>query len=331
MVRKILDEEELISKRVFFETSFDRTNFFLLLKRKYGSWSNVATHFGLYKSRLEKLRNGNVSTPIELFQRFLKGFDDYHTEYFGNVISLREKNWGRIKGGRATYQKHKDIFEKGRKIGSSVPRYIFPLNTPLTPELCELIGAFIGDGFTNKYGSRYVVQYSGDATLDFDYHIKYLRSLFMRLFPGSHPIHKIWQNTSRITINSKQLFELLTKRFGFIGGKKAYTVLIPREILESENKECILKCVRGIFDTDGCVFFDKRDSYKKPYIRIALELRSKELIKQISFILRKEGINLTITNDGEKIQINGYNNCVKFIRKVGFSNQRHLIKIRHII
>ena len=219
-----------------------------------------------------------------------------------------------------------------RKLGSQIakiPKYHFNFDMPLTPELCELIGAFIGDGFTNRYGRVYVIQFTGHAYLDREYHTKILMACVKGISPESNPILTTKENTLRLTINSKELHYLLTKRFKFPAGKKTYSVVIPDEILKADSL-LLKRCIRGIFDTDGSVYLDKRDAFKVPYIRIGLEMVSKHLMRQIYDILRRFEINATITSDFRKIQINGVKNCKKFVETIGFSNQRHLGKIKGI-
>ena len=113
-------------------------------------------------------------------------------------------------------------------------------------------------------------------------------------------------------------------------GKKVYTVTIPEEIINSGENKLINSCLRGIYDTDGCVAFDQRKTYTKPYIRIVLHMKSPELIKQIYSVLIKQDINATMTKDLCYIQINGVIECMKFIKKIGFSNPRHSDKIKEL-
>ena len=326
--------KELLSKRVFFINGNIRNQFFAKLKTKFGTWTTLRKNFNIYKSRLEAFRNGAISIPYETFLNFLPYVNTEN--YFSNKIILKDKNWGRTKGGIVTYSKHKYIFEKGRKIGTKnlrrKPKYKFEFDMPLTSKLCELIGAFIGDGFTNKYGSMYMIQYTGNRTLDEPYITKRLKSIIKEISPNSNPIISKKDNTIRLTVYSKEFYILLTKRFNFKPGKKVYTVTIPKEITDSKNQQLINSCIRGIYDTDGSVFYDKRKIYKKPYIRIHLCSVSFGLINQVYDILKKNKLNPRISRSYNKhvIQINGVENCKKFIKKIGFSNKRHLDKIQKI-
>lgn len=327
--------KELISKRVFFINDNIRNEFFAKLKTQFGTWKELRNYFDIYKSRLEKLRDGNISIPYSTFLDFLSHLNTDDNNFFNKQIFLKDRNWGMIEGGLATYKKHKYIFEKGRKIGAKSAkrgRYTFQFNMPLTPQLCELIGAFIGDGFTNKYRNMYMIQYTGHSKLDKEYIVEILKPIIKEISPNSNPIITQKDNTIRMTIYSKEFHSLLTKRFRFPSGKKSYIVTIPDEIITSKDQKLITNCIRGIYDTDGCVFYDRRKSYKKPYLRVQLGTVSIYLMNQVYNILKDLNLNpRTYINDKKHvIQINGFENVNKFIKEIGFSNKKHLDKIKDL-
>jgi len=55
----------------------------------------------------------------------------------------------------------------------------------ITPELCEFIGAIIGNGNLWTDGSRYRVELTGDLALDKSY-FEYMFRLVSRLFEKKH-------------------------------------------------------------------------------------------------------------------------------------------------
>ena len=317
--------------RVFFKSDGDRINFFNTLKVKFGTWKNFSKIFGIYKSKLERYRYGEHSMPKDFFDEILLEIDSEKRKNIENSVFFKDHGLGRKKAGRITYSRHKRIFEIGRKIASAnaKPKYHFDINMPLSPELCELIGAFIGDGFTNRYGGNYIVQFTGHSVLDRKY-FSVLTAILKGMSPNCNPLLSKRGNTLRLTINSKEMHLLLTKRFRFPAGLKTYTVQIPDEIVNSGNLNLINRCIRGIFDTDGGVYFDKRKSYKSPYIRIGLQILSRNLIGQIYNYLQMQGINPTLTRKITNLQVNGRENCKKFIETIGFSNRRHLDKIENL-
>lgn len=329
----LLKPEEVGATRVFFNSDEIRNYFFSKLKLEFGTWKALMSSLRTYKCRLERFRSGEISLPYGTFTSLLSHLEPSDIELVKQNIYFRQANWGRSKGGFATYFRHREIFEEGRRIAAknALPKYKFNFDMSLTEQLAELIGAFIGDGFTNCYGKNYIVQFTGDSRLDYAYFSDTLIPSINDICSESNPILNVYNNTLRLTVNSKEFHILLTKRFGLTRGKKAYSVKMPQEILQSNNQKIINLCIRGIFDTDGYVFFDRRKSYKTPYLRIGLQMASKGLIQQVHSLLLQQGILAKITSDGSKLQINGFSECKKFVSLVGFSNSRHLNKIKQVL
>jgi len=319
-------QENLKQSRVIFLNNDIRDTFFLLLKKKFNSWKNLRTKFKLYKSRLDYFRSGKISIPYSTFLEFLNHVDN--KKYFLSNIQIKDQNWGRIKGGKKTYELYQNIFDEGRKKGSSIVKYKFDINTRLTNDLSEVLGAFIGDGFTNSYGTTYMTQFTGDNRSEREYYINKIIPTIKKISSYCNPILSNKGNTLKLTIYSKEFHNLLVNRFKLKPGKKVYDVTIPDEILKSGKKEIISSCIRGIFDTDGSVYFDKRNKYRIPYIRICLKMESKNLIKQIYLHLLDLGIKPKLVDNNRIIQINGVQKSKEYIKFIGFSNPRNLKKIK---
>jgi intein/homing endonuclease len=203
----------------------------------------------------------------------------------------------------------------------------------LNEEICEFIGAFIGDGYMGNYGKRknqFVIGFAGDQILDEDYLKNFMIPLLLRNFPGLNPhlYYRKDENTLMLRIYSKNLFKIM-ESFGFSGGSKTFTVKIPRSIIKS-NKIFIKATLRGIFDTDGSIYFDKRPIYKKHYPRIELHLHNPNLIKSVNLLLKQFNIKVNMNQKFSRIQINGPKNIRNFVHQIGFSNERHLSKLRKI-
>jgi intein/homing endonuclease len=151
----------------------------------------------------------------------------------------------------------------------------------MNEKLYELIGAYIGDGYlSRKYGKKQTFTFgiAGHAVDDLEY-LQYLQRILKTELPESNP--KIWfkknEQTAHLKVYSKKVHSFFLK-LGFKAGIKTKIVKIPEELLESEYIPLIM---RGIFDTDSCVFLDKRKAYKKPYPRITLQMCSGLLMNQI--------------------------------------------------
>jgi len=200
----------------------------------------------------------------------------------------------------------------------------------LNVRLCEFIGALIGDGFHNMYqAGHYVIQFTGDLRLDYAYYNQTIMPSARILFDNINPYIIRKGNTLRINFMSKRLFCMLKNRFRIPQGKKAYSVRIPEEILNSNDRLLIYATIRGIFDTDGCIYFDERLCYKKPYPRITLQISNKGLFHQLKEILKKDFTLYASARTKRKfyIEIYGHQQLDKWLSLIGFSNPRHLDKI----
>ncbi len=196
----------------------------------------------------------------------------------------------------------------------------------LNAGLCELIGSIIGDG--NIYDKRpYYVEITGHPREDLLYFGQLLEIIKKELSYDAK-IKNI-SGAIRIRINNKTFVNYL-KTIGIPSGKgKFKKVRVPDRIIKKSGKY-LISCIRGIFDTDGCVFFDKRKTYKNPYIRITLHMFNGKLLFQISKILNDLGIKNTIPINEQFLYINGKDNVKKFLKTIGFHNHRHIKKINSI-
>ena len=195
----------------------------------------------------------------------------------------------------------------------------------LTPNFCELIGSIIGDG--NIYDKiPFYVEITGHPKNDLDYFENFLLPAIKNQLNYDAKI-KIRDGAIRIRINNKNFVNFL-KYIGIPSGKgKFERVKIPQEVI-SAPKDQLKACIRGIFDTDGSVYFDKRKAYKKPYIRIELHMANKELLLQISTLLNKMNIENKLPENKTTLYINGKDNVSNYLKIIGIRNSRHSERIK---
>lgn len=324
-----------MGRRAVFKSKEIRYLFFQKVMASFDSAriADFRLKFNIPKSTFELYRNGNLTLPEELYLKLSANLQKSELEFFKKHTEYFDSNWGRIKAGKSTYSQHKSIFDGGRIKAIEAIRNRaakFDINLPLTSELAYFMGLFIGDGFTNKYKSGYIVQFTGEKKEE-QFYKTLISDYCKKLFDISPKIrYDNFCNAIRVNLYSRDLFNLITQRFKISAGRKSRTVLIPEEI--SKAKPAITKaCLRGLYDAEGCIFFDKRDSYKNPYPRIELHMCNLELLHQVFNFLDKFGIKskLGISEKNLRVTIWGFDEVRKFVREIGFSNPKQLEKLRN--
>jgi intein/homing endonuclease len=323
-------------KRILFNSNNERALFFEKALKFFDlhTWKEFRLKLGISKAALESYRNGKLTLPEKIYLEIISRFDKETKTFLLKKISFLEEGWGRIKAGRSTYSKHREIFDVGRRKAIDFVRkrnHKFNLDLPLDARLAYFLGLFIGDGFTNKYGGYYLTQFTGDKQEEYFY--KNLFSNYCKILFFITP--KIREDSTckaiRVNLYSKDLFNLLTERFKIPAGKKSHDVLIPREILDSKQ-EIISSFLRGLYDAEGCVFLDKRKSYKRHYSRIELHMCNLSLLKQVETLLIGLNINCALGRSEKNLRVTiwGFEEVKKFVKEIGFFNPKHLKKLRKI-
>lgn len=168
--------------------------------------------------------------------------------------------------------------------------------TSITPELAEETGWHIGDGSMNFYNNkgykRGIYQLRGHIEDDKQHYIIRIKPIFkliygidisLREMPSTRVFgFQVWNDK---LVKFKQ-------NLGLPLGKK-FNVVIP-EVFLSKN-EFKIPVVRGIFDTDGCVYLEKKNN--RLYPRMQITTISEKLALQLYEILNSLNIRTTIHKD----------------------------------
>jgi hypothetical protein len=190
--------------------------------------------------------------------------------------------------------------------------------------IAELIGAILGDG--NIYDKRpSYIELCGNPSTDLDY-FEHVLLPIVRTEIHRNPRLFVRDGGLRFRINSKSFVEWLQEAGVPAGEAKAHGT-IPNFIVA--QNELLINCIRGVFDTDGSVYFDKRATYRRPYPRIDLHMRNLMLLEQLTVLLRNLGIPHSFVRSRGSIETAGVDALRDFLETIGFSNSHHISRIRN--
>jgi hypothetical protein len=199
----------------------------------------------------------------------------------------------------------------------------------ISHELCEFVGAIIGNGNLWTDGSRYRVELTGDPNLDKEY-FNYLSAVSSLLFKKQPYLTRVHQRGLRWRLQSKHAYSLLLDLGLPAGSGKAHNVTIP-DLIMHENWDISKWTIRGIMDTDGTLFFSKK-TYNQPiYPTIELRTCSIGLAKQMEALLLQNGFRARLRGDekeGYHVALYGIEMLRKWTHEIGFSNPKHASKIQ---
>jgi len=239
---------------------------------------------------------------------------DKKKAYKKYIIEKKNNFWGRVKGGKISKGNSKKIR--------------IPINSK---KLAEFYGIMLGDGNSHRtrfYRSRkdkrgtYMIRIVGDINSGKNYLINYVKPLIEDLFhiAVKDGVHK-GTNAMYLTCHSVQLIDFLEKK-GFKPGNKIVNQLeIPSWI--KDNNKYLRVCLRGLYDTDGSVYkLTNQNSHQICFTNVNIKL-----MNDVRDSLLKLGINCSKISNKD-IYITRKSELRKFLKLIGFSNDKHLKKVK---
>lgn len=199
-------------------------------------------------------------------------------------------------------------------------RVILPKRSAL---LAELFGIILGDGeILNDWQFRITV----NSIADLEYS-RYISWLIKHLFQIETSIKKVsTRNALRIFCNSTTIVDFLLDNGLVRGNKITNQVDIP--IWIKNNSEYSRNCVRGLVDTDGCLYTHKHIVTNKVYNNIGFcyASTSRNLLNSCAAILSDNTIKPHATKKGTMIYLYSAKEIEKYLAIFGTSNPRIQLK-----
>jgi hypothetical protein len=188
-----------------------------------------------------------------------------------------------------------------------------------TVKLAELLGIVYGDG---GIGNKWQVVISLNSVSDATYSV-YVSQLIEELFSIKPVIRKRPnQHTLTVVLSSTSVVDFLVYKGAVRGNKLLQLRSIPRWIKDSMDYSRYF--VRGIIDTDGCIYLHKHCKNEVTYVNIGLCFTnfSPKLVIDIFDTLRMFGVKGYIADKGRRIYIYSWKEIEKYLSIFGSSNPR---------
>lgn len=199
-------------------------------------------------------------------------------------------------------------------------------------ELAEIIGIMLGDGclYKEKKHNRYQTTICFHKK-EIDY-LRYVKILFENYFKYKFYIteieHEMLLRNGSLRVGKKLI------SFGLHSGSKIDNkVIIPSWIFE--NTECLKRTVRGLFDTDGCVY-KKYDKYAQIVFKFGCEETTHSLRKAMIILNFKptkieKGYNKERRTFFYKFYLSRQDEIRLFFQEIEPKNQKHVKRYQRII
>jgi len=243
----------------------------------------------------------------------------------GALSCLRK--YGRV-GGSPEYRKKKwrEWWEReGRD--KSLNKGIFakkPFKKPkFSEEFAEFVGILLGDGCIAR--NQIMVTFNAK---DENGYLLFVADLVKRLFEVPFGVYKDKSLSAiNLAISRTGLIDFLVSDVGLKRGNKVrQQVCVPGWI--KANQRFFIACVRGLVDTDGCIFNhsykvgNKAYSYKK----LAFSNQSKPLTIAVYQLFKMLGLSPRFTRDKKDVRLDSIHDMKKYFDLVGSHNPRYLNK-----
>ena len=261
---------------------------------------------------------------------------------FPSKVEIRDHYWyvgrGASVGGRAVIKKYgripgdpeyrkKKWYEWWEREGKYKPHSI--INAPLSikkpkksKDLAEFVGIILGDGGITQYQVR-ITFHSEDEKE----YVKFVSNLIKRLFDV--PIGIYYDKEDRsvdLVVSRSELVHFCIEKLGLKKGNKIKQQIdIPDWI--KRDKLYSISCVRGLVDTDGCIFTHRYKVNGKfySYKKLCFTSYSLPLRQSVFNILKNLGLNPRLAQRRD-VRLDSVEDMKKYFQVVSLHNPKLLKK-----
>lgn len=185
--------------------------------------------------------------------------------------------------------------------------------------MAELVGIIMGDGgISNPW--QLVISMNSISDLHYSY---YVTSLIKDLFQVNVFIRKRrYENTLNLVVTSTTMVDFLVSKGAVRGNKIKQNMDMPQWICN--NPEYKKAFIRGLMDTDGCLYIHEHTVGGRTYRNLGLCFTSYSvnLIRLFYRVMTDFGIKAYIPKDCVHVYLYSYKAVLKYLSTFGSSNPR---------
>ncbi len=185
--------------------------------------------------------------------------------------------------------------------------------------LAEFIGIVFGDGHLSEYQTSITTNSKTDKE-----HAIFIQKLIQRLFAVSATVkEKTNENTVSIVASSRTLVKFLHSLGMPIGNKLENHITIPKWIIK--NSIFQKSFLRGLFDTDGCIYLDKHKTKKKTYYHMGWTITSYAGTLRQGIVQSLHNFDFSPTHQPTQTSIflRKQSEIHRYFKEIGTSNPKH--------
>lgn len=241
-------------------------------------------------------------------------------------------------GGKALFQKYGRIgvdenYRRAQwdkwwnEIGKHKEHKILWKSLPFTKpkkssELAEFVGLMLGDGGITKHQLTVTLHRFDDH----EYGI-FVCDLIRKLFnvsPSTITSKKCLANDYRVS--RVEMVRFCVDKLGLVVGCKVrQNIDIPEWVLR--RRKYLIPCIRGLFDTDGCVIMHKYRVRGREYLYKKIGFTSHSQPLRLSFYQTLNSLGIKARLAGFDVRVDGQEAVLKFFSIIGSHNPKHLRKM----
>lgn len=192
----------------------------------------------------------------------------------------------------------------------------------------ELLGMHAGDGTLYRTNRGIVWELRGGRA-ELEYYAHVSRLLYKVFGVALNPKYRSG-GTFGVQTSVREITSFF-RRF-YVVGKKTHSVRVPDVVFQG-SRAVKSAFVRGYFDTDGCVRFDKIKTVKYPYPKLEISTASSGMLDDAVRLIRQLEMKCYFWSDRQyyKLCLPGLKNLKRWCEMVGTNNPKHLKKVLGVV